>query len=112
MSDVLAGEKYGALYRIECPYCGGHELEENRCAYCDSILFTPEELQQLRFRQARKAPEECTPEDLDYYYYTYRPDRGRAVAALRMHTGLGPLDAVNKIDLIFDYYENEQHFGR
>lgn len=94
------------LTRIECPYCGGHELAENRCAYCDSILFTAEELRQLRFRQARKTPEECTPEDLDYYYYTYRPDRARAIAALRMHSGLGPREAGEQIDQIFDYYEN------
>lgn len=96
------------MYSIECPNCGARELEGACCAYCGTRLLSDTELQEVQYRLARKGPGECKPGDLDYYYHTYRPDRSKAMAALRIDTGISPMEARRKIDEIFDYYGEEE----
>jgi len=44
--------------------------------------------------------------DYSHYYLTYRPDRVKAIMALRVDTGMGAVQAKQVIDALFDSKEN------
>lgn len=80
-----------------CPYCDSRitDLPDNHvCPHCGGPL------------KEEKAEDNQLGPDLGYYYNRYQPDRMQAVMALRIDTGMGPLQAQQMIDLIFDFYDS------
>ncbi len=83
-----------------CPYCDSlvRDVPDNRCcpncggplgAYC-------------------KKMERSKDPDLESYYRRYRPDRIRAIMALRIDTGMDPMSAKTMIDFIFNYFDGPE----
>ena len=82
-----------------CPYCGGVGLNGNCCAFCG--------VQLLENTQNASQPPICPGEcDLDAYFYRYKPNRLKAIKALRADTGMDLVEAKEKIDETFDRHLN------
>lgn len=86
---------------MNCPYCDSRigVMPDNRsCPHCGAPLAafcdTAEE-------SSRKKDDL----DLEGYYLKYRPDRIRAIMALRINTGMDPVSAKTMIDFIFNRCE-------
>lgn len=79
-----------------CPNCGNNCGEANFCPKCGqnlrettfSVPITPDVVP------------EC--HDMDFYFEKYGSDRNAAVAALRIETGMGAVDAIRTINQAFD----------
>lgn len=95
----------GAWRRVKCEYCGSLFQtipQYGVCPNCGAASMYKEFQNDAGEKQHRSSCDEMI--DLESYYHRYKADRQQAVLALRIDTGMGPVAAQKKIDLIFDFY--------
>ena len=88
---------------MNCPYCDSRvrQVPDNRCCpNCGGPLAA--------YCNEEKKTDRPDEPDLESYYRRYRPDRIRAIMALRIDTGMDPMSAKTMIDYIFNYYDGPE----
>ena len=79
------------------------------CPYCDSLLKEAPESGTCPNCGGPLKTERKNPMTLEDYYYRYKPNRIRAIKALRKNTGMGLKEAKETIDSVFDELSGESH---
>lgn len=79
------------------------------CPYCDSLLKETPESGTCPNCGGSLRVDENNPMTLEDYYYRYKPNRVRAIKALRRDTGMGLVEAKKAIDGVFDELSRESH---